>query len=92
MNGSTLELKADGSIAKLIVNGQDISNMSAGIDIKIRAGNFPEATVYLADPKIDMTINSYLIKKKKPNAMRRLSILNVLALPITDVVTIFFTH
>ena len=72
MNGSKLELNADGSIAELIVNGKDISNMATGIDIKIRAGNFPEATVYLADPKIDMTINSCLIKQKKPNAMKRL--------------------
>ena len=67
MNGSKLELNADGSIAKLIVNGEDISNMTTGIDIKIRAGTFPTATIYLADPEIDMTINSYVIKKKKPN-------------------------
>lgn len=72
MNGSRLELNADGSIAKLIVNGEDISNMATGVDIKIRAGNFPKATVYLADPEIDMTINSYLIKKKKPNKLKRL--------------------
>lgn len=71
MNGSKLELNADGSIAKLILNGKDISNMAMGVDIKIRAGNFPTATVYLVDPEIDMTINSCLIKKKKPNATKR---------------------
>lgn len=72
MNGSKLELNADGSIAKLVVNNEDISNMVTGIDIKIRAGDLTKATVYLADPEIDMTVNSALIKYKKPNKLKRL--------------------
>lgn len=72
MNGSKLELNANGSLAEILVNDKDISNMVTGIDIKIRAGDLPKATVYLADSEIDMTLNSALTKYKKPNKLKRL--------------------
>ena len=62
MSRNKLELKTEGIIGSLKINGVDLSENVNGLDIKVRAGKLPEVTLHLVNDKTEIAISNCLIK------------------------------
>lgn len=64
MGLSTFKIKADGIKGQVIKDGVDISNEISSININIRAGELPMATVSFIVSDIELSVNDVLVKEK----------------------------
>lgn len=63
MDKNLIQITTDGTIGKLIHNGQDISRTVTGVDIKIRAGEFPKVTIIHSTTDLDIELKDCTVKK-----------------------------
>lgn len=59
--GADLRIECDGasgSSCTVLLNGQDISRFTSGVDLKLRAGDVTEVTLHVFVDHIDLGVNA----------------------------------
>ncbi|MBQ8503030.1 MAG: hypothetical protein IJ491_02000 [Clostridia bacterium] len=63
MAKNLIQITTDGTIGKVIHNGQDISSTVTGVDIKIRAAELPKVTIIHRTTALDIELKDFTVKE-----------------------------